>query len=92
MGRDWHDSHPLGMVLFINKFNAWLPTVGARLLIRDLQSDAREGSPGSVKIIDEFDSKEKAITAYESKEYQELINLRLQHSDINLTITEELTN
>ena len=66
--------------------------MGARLLIRDLQSDAREGSPGSVNIIVEFDSKEKAITAYESKEYQELINLRLQHSDINLTITEELTN
>jgi uncharacterized protein (DUF1330 family) len=43
-------------------------------------------------MIVEFDSKEKAITAYESKEYQELINLRLQHSDINLTITEELTN
>lgn len=83
---------PLGMVPFINKFNAWLPTVGARLLIRDLQGDLREGSPGSVNIIVEFDSKEKAITAYESKEYQELINLRLQHSDINLTITEELTN
>ena len=82
----------LGMVPFINKFNAWLPTVGARLLIRDLQGDVREGSPGSVNIIVEFDSKEKAITAYESKEYQELINLRLQHSDINLTITEELTN
>ena len=83
---------PLGMVPFINKFNAWLPTVGARLLIRDLQGDVREGNPGSVNIIVEFDSKEKAITAYESKEYQELINLRLQHSDINLTITEELTN
>ena len=81
---------PLGMVPFINKFNAWLPTVGARLLIRDLETDVREGTPGSVNIIVEFDSKEQAVTAYESKEYQELINLRLQHSDINLTITEEL--
>ena len=45
-----------------------------------------------MNIIVEFDSKEKAVTAYESKEYQELINIRLQHSDINLTISEGLTN
>ena len=80
------------MVPYINKFTAWLPTVGARLLICDLQADVREGTPGSVNIIVEFDSKEKAVTAYESTKYQELINLRLQHSDINLTITEGLTN
>ena len=83
---------PLGMVPYINKFIAWLPTVGARLLIRDLQSDVREGTPGEVNIIVEFDSKEKAVTAYESSGYQELINLRLQHSDLSLTITEELIN
>ena len=83
---------PLGMVPYIKKFTAWLPTVGARLLIRDLQADVREGTPGSVNIIVEFDSKEKAVTAYESTEYQELINLRLQHSDLSLTITEGLTN
>ena len=83
---------PLGMVPYINKFIAWLPTVGARLLIRDLQSDVREGSPGEVNIIVEFDSKENAVAAYESSEYQDLINLRLQHSDLSLTITEELIN
>ena len=49
---------PLGMVPYINKFTAWLPTVGARLLIRDLQGDVREGAPGSVNIIVEFDTKD----------------------------------
>ncbi|MAR52679.1 MAG: hypothetical protein CMK50_05935 [Propionibacteriaceae bacterium] len=81
---------PLGMVPYISKFTSWLPTVGARLVVRDLQCDVREGAPGPVNIIVEFDSKEAAITAYESEEYKELINLRTQHSDLNLTITEEL--
>ena len=61
---------PLGIVPDINKFTAWIPTVGAHLLIRDHQADAREGTPGSVNIIVEFDSNEKAVTTYESTEYQ----------------------
>ncbi len=81
---------PLGMVPYIKQFTSWLPKVGARMLVRDLQGDVREGAPGSVNIIVEFNSKEDAVTAYESKEYQELIDLRTQHSDLNLTITEEL--
>ncbi|WP_413744037.1 DUF1330 domain-containing protein [Synechococcus sp. MIT S9451] len=81
---------PLGMVPYISKFTAWLATVNARILIRDLSSDVREGSPGTVNVIVEFDSKENAIDAYESEEYQELIKLRTPFSELSLTITEEL--
>ena len=34
---------PLGMVSYISAFNSWLEAVGARLLVRDLFSDVREG-------------------------------------------------
>ena len=83
---------PLGMVPYIGAFTTWLETVGARLLIRDLQSDVREGEPGTVNVIVEFDSREAAVAAYESSEYQELIKLRTPHSDLSLTITEELSD
>ena len=83
---------PLGMVQYIGAFTTWLETVGARLLIRDLQSDVREGEPGTVNVIVEFESREAAVAAYESAEYQKLIELRTPHSDMSVTITEELTD
>ena len=43
-------------------------------------------------MIVEFDSREAAVAAYESSEYQELIKLRTPHSDLSLTITEELSD
>ena len=35
---------------------------------------------------------EAAVAAYESAEYQKLIELRTPHSDMSVTITEELTD
>ena len=83
---------PLGMVPYISAFNSWLEAVGARLLVRDLFSDVREGEPGTVNVIVEFESREAAVVAYESAEYQKLIELRTPHSDMSVTITEELTD
>ena len=71
---------------------SWLDAVGARLLVRDLFSDVREGEPGTVNVIVEFESREAAVAAYESAEYQKLIELRTPHSDMSVTITEELTD
>ena len=83
---------PFGMVSYISAFNSWLEAVGARLLVRDLFSDVREGEPGTVNVIVEFESREAAVAAYESAEYQKLIELRTPHSDMSVTITEELTD
>ena len=80
------------MVPYISAFNSWLEAVGARLLIRDLFSDVREGEPGTVNVIVEFESREAAVAAYESAEYQKLIELRTPHSDMSVTITEEPTD
>ena len=83
---------PLGTVPYISAFNSWLDAVGARLLVRDLFSDVREGEPGTVNVIVEFESREAAVAAYDSAEYQKLIELRTPHSDLSVTITEELTD
>ena len=83
---------PLGMVPYISAFNSWLDAVGARLLVRDLFGDVREGEPGTVNVIVEFESREAAVAAYDSAEYQKLIELRTAHSDLSVTITEELTD
>ena len=81
---------PLAMVPYISRLTEWLPTVGARFLVRDVQCDVREGSPGSVMVIIEFPSIESAVSAYESPEYQSMIELRAPHADLTLSISEEL--
>ena len=57
---------PLGMVPYISAFTSWLEAVGARLLVRDLFSDVREGEPGTVNVIVEFESREAAVAALEA--------------------------
>tara|TARA_B100000925_G_C21620482_1_gene308660 strand:+ start:129 stop:434 length:306 start_codon:yes stop_codon:yes gene_type:complete len=81
---------PLAMVPYISRLTEWLPTVGARFLVRDFRCDIREGSPGSLNVIIEFPSLEAAVSAYESPSYQELIELRTPHSDLSLSISEEM--
>ena len=81
---------PLGMVPYLSALTNWLPTVDGKFLIRDINSDVREGDPGTVVVIIEFPSKDKAISAYESEKYQAMIELRTNHSDLTLTISEAL--
>ena len=81
---------PLAMVPYISRLTEWLPTVGAKFLVRDVQCDVREGTPGSLNVIIEFPSLQSAVSAYESKDYQSLIELRTPHSDLTLSISEEL--
>ncbi|KZR90885.1 hypothetical protein MITS9508_00119 [Synechococcus sp. MIT S9508] len=82
---------PLAMVPYISRLTEWLPTVGAKFLVRDVQCDVREGTPGSLNVIIEFPSLQSAVSAYESTDYQSLIELRTPHSDLTLSISEELT-
>lgn len=81
---------PLGMVAYLAALQEWMPTVGARFLIREIASDVREGSPGAVTVVIEFPSLAAAVEAYESAEYQALIQMRLNSSDLTLSISEEL--
>ena len=81
---------PLAMVPYISRLTEWLPSVGAKFLVRDVQCDVREGTPGSLNVIIEFPSLQSAISAYESADYQSLIELRTPHSELTLSISEEL--
>ncbi len=81
---------PLAMVPYISRLTEWLPSVGAKYLVRDVQCDVREGTPGSLNVIIEFPSLQSAISAYESADYQSLIELRTPHSELTLSISEEL--
>ena len=78
------------MVPFLTALNDWLPTVGGTLVIRNIASDVREGTPGSVSILIEFPSPEAAVQAYEADRHQTLIAMRNPHSDLTLSITEGL--
>ena len=68
---------------------AYLAKYNARFLCCELQTDVREGNPGLLTLIVEFESLAAAKQAYESAEYQEMIKLREPHSQISLTILEE---
>lgn len=50
---------------------------GGKLLVLDPASVAKEGDPGSQTVIIEYPSKEAALAAYESAEYQAVVGIRL---------------
>ena len=82
-------TNPAGMLPYLQAVEPYLAKFGARFLCRDLKTDAREGNPGHLTVIIEFESLAAAITAYEAPEYQELIKLRLPHANVSLSIIEE---
>ena len=73
---------------YLEAIAKWLPTVGGKFLIRDLESLQKEGRAGSLTIVIRFSSKLAAISAYESLEYQEMISMRTPFSEIQLSIVE----
>ena len=83
---------PLAMVPYISQLKAWLPSLGGRVLVMEMASDVREGTPGSLSVVIEFPSLEAAVNAYESDDYQAMIRLRMPHSDLTLSISEEVTS
>ena len=52
------------------------------LSLQRLQTDVREGNPGHLTVIIEFESLAAAKAAYEATEYQEMLKLRQPHSDV----------
>ena len=50
---------------------------GGRLLVLDSASVAKEGTPGAQTVVIEYPTKEAALAAYESDEYQSVVGIRL---------------
>ena len=72
---------------YVKAFQPWIKSVGGSLFAKDLDGQTVEGRGGKLSVIIEFPSKEAAIDAYKSSEYQELSKLRWANStDTNITI------
>jgi uncharacterized protein (DUF1330 family) len=54
---------------------------GGKLLVFDTASVAKEGEPGAQTVIIEYPTKEAALAAYESDEYQAVVGIRLSATD-----------
>jgi uncharacterized protein (DUF1330 family) len=50
---------------------------GAKLLVLDSESTAKEGDAGHQTVVLEYPTKEAALAAYESDEYQSVVGIRL---------------
>ena len=72
---------------YVKAFQPWIKSVGGSLFSKDLDGQTVEGRGGKLSVIIEFPSKQEAIDAYKSAEYQELSKLRWANStDTNITI------
>ena len=74
---------------YVEAFQPWIESVGGSgsLFEKDLDGQTVEGKGGKLSVIIEFPSKQAAIDAYNSFEYQELSKLRWANSiDTNITI------
>ena len=77
----------LAFIEYVNSFQPWIESVGGSVFAKDLDAQTVEGRGDKLSVIIEFPSKQAAIEAYNSSEYQELSKLRLAHStDTNITI------
>ncbi len=72
---------------YVEAFQPWVESVGGEVFAKDMDPKTVEGKGGKLAVIVAFPSKEAAIDAYNSAEYQELSKLRWANSsDTNITI------
>ena len=72
---------------YVEAFQSWVESVGGSVFAKDMEGQTVEGKGGKLAVIIEFPSKQTAIDAYNSSEYQELSKLRWANStDTNITI------
>ncbi len=50
---------------------------GGKLLVLDAASVGKEGTPGAQTVVIEYPTKDAALAAYESDEYQAVVGIRL---------------
>lgn len=61
---------------------------GARFLVRGGRNEQPETPTGTRHVVVEFESYEKAVECYHSREYQEALKLRRAFSNAHFTIVE----
>ena len=72
---------------YVEAFQPWIESEGGSVFAKDLEIQTVEVKGGKLSVIIEFPSKQAAIDAYKSSEYQELSKLRWANStDKNITI------
>ena len=72
---------------YVEAFQPWVESVGGSVFAKDMEAVIAEGKGGKLGVIIEFSSKQAAIDAFNSSEYQELSKLRWANStDTNITI------
>ena len=72
---------------YVEAFQSWVESVGGLVFAKDMEGQTVEGKGGKLAVIIEFPTKQAAIDAYNSSEYQELSKLRWANStDTNITI------
>ena len=72
---------------YVEAFQPWVQSVGGSVFAKDMDPKTVEGNGGKLAVIIEFPSKQSAIDAYNSSEYQQLSKLRWANStDTNITI------
>jgi len=67
---------PAAFKEYVQEFKPWLKSVGGSLVMKDSASQVFEGRGGKLSVVISFPSKQAAIDAYNSTEYQELTKKR----------------
>tara|TARA_B100000214_G_scaffold372935_1_gene352188 strand:+ start:1330 stop:1626 length:297 start_codon:yes stop_codon:yes gene_type:complete len=72
---------------YVEAFHPWVESVGGSVFAKDIEAETVEGKCGKLGVIIEFPSKQAAIDAFNSLEYQEICKSRWANStDTNITI------
>ena len=72
---------------YVEAFQPWIESLGGSVFAKDVDGQTVEGKGGQLAVIIAFPSKQAAIDAYYSSEYQEISKLRWANStDTNIII------
>ena len=67
---------PAAFKEYVQEIKPWLKSVGGALVMKDSDPQIVEGRGGKLSVVISFPSKQAAIDAYNSTEYQELTKKR----------------
>ena len=67
---------PVAFKEYVQEFKPWLKSVGESLVMKDSDPQIVEGRGGKLSVVISFPSKQTAIDAFNSPEYQELTKKR----------------
>ncbi len=73
---------------YVKTIVPWLLSVGGTIIAKDINqnSDLNEWDGGQLGVVVEFESKDAAQRAFDSREFQEYIKSKRLQNDLSLTI------